>query len=211
VALPVNVPADSPDLRWVSMAGSVLATRLILAAPDLEPVPLWESMPVALEAVGGGQSITAQMAAYIASRTTARWAVQGDLLPDKRGMKLRLDFIPARASDVAFRYEGAFSPNELARDTREAFEEFLRYLIARPFPKKDNPGEWDGLSEIAEALELEYGWNESAQPGKAQQVVAALVSSHKELVRILFNPAVYPAILPPASGTAGPAAPPAGE
>ncbi len=44
VLLPVNIPDDKPELQWTSFATTVMLAESALAAPDLELVPLYESV-----------------------------------------------------------------------------------------------------------------------------------------------------------------------
>lgn len=211
VLLPINVPEANAELRWVSMGGVVLMARLAEEAPDLEPVPLWESMSVAADSAGETRTFTPEIAAYAASRLTARWAIQGELLPARRGLRLRVDFIPAAASQVAFRYEAAFSPESLGSRMRQAFAQFLNYLSARPLPKAEADSEVPNLKELAQVLEQEYGWRVPADPGKAETTVAAMGTSRRGLSRILFSPTLYPILKSPAAGAAAPSAKPPGR
>ena len=196
--LPINVPGENADLNWVAFAATYLMARFAGQAQDLSAAALWETVPVALESVGDSRSITPSTAAYVASRVTARWAVQGELMPVKNGMRLRLDFVPTQASTIAYRYESAFSPDTMVQKVREAFEQFLSYLMARPLPKEAREISLDQLKQIGEALDLEYGWYHAAEPGKADRVVAELAKSQMEVARILFNPTLYPVLAPPA-------------
>jgi hypothetical protein len=206
--LPFNIPPDHSDLRWVSFGAPTVMARLLEEAPDLEAVALWESIPVALESVGETRTITPENAAYLATRLTARWAIQGELLPARRGMRLRIDFVPARASQVAYRYEGPFSPESMVQRMREALQQFLEYLIVRPLPRKTQEGGLGELKQIAQALEQEYGWYGTANPGKAEKVVAQLAASHMGLARILFNPTLYAILRVPATDADKTAKPP---
>lgn len=210
--LPLNVPAEDGDLHWVAFATTYLMARFAGQAQDLSAAALWEAVPVALESLGEGRSITAQTGAYVASRVTARWAIQGELLPVKNGMRLRLDFVPTQSSMVAYRYESAFSPETMVQRMREAFEQFLGYLMARPLPKKTGEIGTAELKLIGEALDMEYGWYHPADPGKADSVVADLAKSQMEVARLLFSPTLYPVLAPPADPRPGanpkPQAPP---
>jgi cell division septation protein DedD len=180
-------------------------------SPDLEIVPLWESLPIAVEALGASRAITPEVAAYVASRLTARWASQGDITPSKAGITLLVDFIPARPTLVPFRYENDGPVTSLGNHFREAFEQFLRYLVARPLGKDVRTPDPASIREIAEALDREYGWFSSAEPGKANTVVASLLRTDKQLAGLLFNPNLYPGLetSKPANSPASPAKPPA--
>jgi cell division protein FtsN len=165
------------------------------SAPDLEAVPLWEAMPIAVEAAGNSRDITAEVAAYIASRLTAKWASHGELSPAKGGVQMMVDFIPAKTTLVPFRYEKQASIESLGGSFNEAFEQFLRYLVARPMPRSDNPPpKANSMKVVAEALDREYGWFVAAEPGKADKVVASLVRADGRLARLLFNPSLYPSL-----------------
>lgn len=208
VPLPLNIPLEHPEMRWVALGATVVMARLLRDAPDLEAVPLWESIPIAQGLVGETRTITPENAAYLASRLGARWAIQGELLPVRRGMRLRIDFIPARASQVAYRYEGPFAPDRLEQRMREAFRQFLEYLIVRPLPRRMDAGSSIDLQAIAQALEQEYGWHGAASPGKAEAIMARLAASDIEVARILFSSTLYPALRPPAGQGPGKAAKP---
>ncbi len=197
VALPMNIPPENPDLRWSSLAAASLMIQLTAEATDLEPVPMWEAMPVVLESVGPTRNISAENAAYLASRLAARWAILASVLPGERENVLRIDFLPARTSQVAYRYEGRFGADRLESELREAFGQFLNYLIARPLPGKSGGG-LGGMQEIGRALDLEYGWFAKADPGQAAKIVSQLAVANKRLAELLFNPSLYPGILAPA-------------
>jgi len=201
--LPLNVPTENGDLHWAAFAATYLMARFVEQAQDLSAAALWETIPVALESVGDSRSITPDTAAYVASRVTARWAIEGELLPAKNGMRLRLDFVPTQTSMVAYRYESAFTPDTMVQKMREAFEQFLEYLMARPLPK--NAGEISAgeLRQIGEALDQEYGWYRAADPGKADKVVAELARSQLEVARILFSPTLYLVLAPAADPRSG--------
>ena len=91
----------------------------------------------------------------------------------------------------------ALSTSE-ARDTArlpDAFNQFLRYLTAKPFdPREAKFQTMTAMKSLAEALDREYGWFVEANPGKAQVVVAKLASSDEWLARFLFNPSLYPVL-----------------
>jgi len=193
--LPMNIPQGNTELRWVSLASTVLMAQVAQAAPDLEPVALWESMPTALQSLGDSRTITADIAELVATRLTARWATQGDLRPANDTLSLRIDFIPSRSILVPFRYEKGCSIDELDPHFRVAFDQFLRYLIVRPL-MEENIQSLDAkkLKEVAEALDVEYGWFEPAKPGEAGKVVEDLAHANIDLARILFSPTLYPVL-----------------
>lgn len=191
--LPMNVPQGNEDLRWVAIAATVLMEQVALTAPDLEPVPIWESWPTARQSLGDGRTVTTDIAELTAARLSARWTAQGDLLTANKAVTLRLDFIPAKPSLVPFRYEKQISIDELTSRFEEAYDQFLRYLIVRPLEGgKIHPLDSRKLKEIAEALDLEYGWWVTAKPGGAGKLVDELSRSNPGLARLLFSPTLYP-------------------
>lgn len=211
--LPPNIPSDDAETRWVSLATVALLAKEAESAHDLELVPVWQALPVAIEALGGSRTLTDEIAAYVASRVGAKWATEGELKPGKDGVSLLLDFIPAKSSAVAYRYRKETRVDGLSSNLREALDQFLRYLIARPLPGKDRGKlaiDAGQLKEIAAALDREYGWFASAEPGKADKAFAGVARSDDKLARLLFNPALYqtPATQPAAPSRQGVSVPP---
>ena len=222
VILPLNSGTDSAELRWLSLAAPVIMARLASATPALELVPLWQSMPIAVESAGASRTITPEAAAYVASRLAARWAVHGDVTQGKDGVTILLDFVPTKSTSFPFRYTRETSAGSLGSDLLEAFNQFLFYLIAKPIPEKEGKSPIDPalLKEIAEALDREHGWFVASESGKAERAAASLARVDPKLAPLVFNPSVYSAISapPPRSSAASlprvpspPAAPPAGD
>ncbi len=193
--LPLNSPDASPDSRWLSLAVPVMMAKVGEKAPDLEAVPLWETMPVAVEASGNSRTITPEVAAYVASRLSAKWATQGELSPTKGGVQMTMDFIPAKTTLVPYRYQRELSVDSMASHFRDALGQFLTYLVLRPMAKGDGASiDAATLKQVAEALDREYGWFVAADPGKSDKVVADLARSDRGLARLLFNPNLYPVV-----------------
>jgi hypothetical protein len=193
--LPVNVPSDNDELRWVSLGAAVMMAKELEQAKDLDVVPLWETLPAVVETLGSSRTLTPETSALIAARVNARWAAQSDLAPGQNGLDFRIDFIPAKATLIPFRYENQTQLDSLDSRLREAFEQFLRYMVARPLQTKDRAGksiEPNQLKELAAALDREYGWFVSADPGKAGVAAEKLARSDGRLARLLFSPTLYP-------------------
>jgi hypothetical protein len=192
IILPMNVPAGVQDLRWTAMAGPILMGIIVERARDLQVVPLWESMPTAIEAAGVGRSFTPDTAAAAAGWLSAKWAVMGDISTTKTGVHMVLDFIPAKTGTVPFRYTKSGSIDDAGARISDGFVQFAYYLTIRPLepPKKKLPA-MTSLKKLAEALDREYGWFVEAGPGKAQAVVSELAGSDPQLARFLFNPGLY--------------------
>jgi hypothetical protein len=192
--LPFNVPSDNAELRWVSLGGAVMMAKELEQAKDLDVVPLWETLPAAVETLGSSRTLTPETSAVIAARVNARWAAQSDITAGQSGLDLRIDFIPGKATLIPFRYENRTQLDSLAAHVREAFEQFLRYMVARPL-QGDRAGksmEPNQLKELAAALDREYGWFGSADPGKASVEAEKLARSDGRLARLLFSPTLYP-------------------
>jgi hypothetical protein len=195
--LPVNVPHDAPDLRWLSFTTAAMMAQVVLSSPDLEAVPLWESVPVALQSLGNSRTVTLDLAELVATRLTARWATQADLFMDNKTPRLRIDFIPADTNLVPFRYEKPAPTNLLEERLREAFEQFLRYLNGGPLPRRESQ-EMDAaaMKEVGAALDEEYGWFVPAKPGAAARLVESLSKSAPAVAKVLFSPTLYPVLGP---------------
>jgi hypothetical protein len=194
--LPLNVPQGIEDLHWIAVAAAVVNANVALAAPDIEPVPLWESIPAALQSLGVSRTVTTDIAELTASRLSARWATEGEIKSDKSTVTIRLDFIPSQAGSVPFRYEKPISPDRLEVNVETAYGQFLRYLIVRSL-QVDKIKHFDAksLKAIALAVDVEYGWfATNAKPGAAGAIVDDLARSNKDLARVLFSPTLYPVL-----------------
>jgi hypothetical protein len=195
VLLPFNVPSGDQELRWAAMAAPILMAKAGEKTPGLEIIPLWQSMPTALNAAGPSRAFTEQSAANVASWMSAKWSVLGELAPAKTGVSMVVDFVPARANVVPFRYLKAGKLDAIGASFYDAYVQFLRYLVAKPFqPEQDNEMTMTSVKDLAEALDREYGWSAEAEPGKAQEIVASLVRSNEQLARALFSPTLYPSL-----------------
>jgi hypothetical protein len=198
--LPFNTPPENADIRWLSLAAPIMMAQAAENSPELEIIPLWQAMPAAMQVLGTSRSIGPDQAAYIAGLLTSKWAVAGEFTPAKKGVILLIDFIPSKETMIAFRYEKQTAVNSLQANFLEALTQFLRYQVAKPSAAKESATLDAGLlRELAPALDLEYGWfASSADPGKAEKVVATLAKSDGRLAQILFNANLYPAIGQPA-------------
>jgi hypothetical protein len=199
VFLPTNLGADNAELRWMSLAVPVLMTKLASVSSDLDPVPLWQLMPVAVENAGASRIINAELASYLASRMGARWAIMGEIAPSKDGLTLLVDFIPVKTAAYAFRYHKAASPSSLESNLRQAMDEFLHYQLTEPAAGKESKAALDTglLRQIAETLDSDYGWFVAPAPGKGDAIAASLSRSDSKLARLIFSPTLYPVVGPP--------------
>lgn len=202
--LPTNIPPDDKELRWISLAAPIMMAKISENAKDLDVAPLWEVMPVAAEAAGSSRTITPEGAADIASRLSARWATYGEMSSASRGIEMVIDYIPAKATSIPFRYTRIGSVDEIGYGCYDALEQFTRYLTAHPIDLETiRETRLSSLRPLAEALDREYGWFVTADPGKAEQVVANLARYDSRLARLIFSPSLYP-ILGNAPATTSP-------
>ncbi len=198
--LPLNIPAENSDLRWISIAAPLVMSKMIENSASYEIVPVWQTYPVAIESLGAGRTITPEIAAYVASRVGAKWATHGELTSAKNGVWMRVDFIPAKATLVPYRFERESHLDAMGADVYEAFSQFTRYLVLSPLPRFEGKGlSASSMRELAMTLDREYGWFVTAEPGKSDKVVADLVQKDNIFARLLFDPILYPAIGPPAA------------
>ncbi len=193
VLLPFTVPQNDKDLRWAALAAPILMAKVGEHAQGLDIVPLWESMPTAINAAGGSRTFTEQSAANIATWHAAKWTVWGELAPSKNGYSVTVDFIPSRSNLVPFRYLKSGKLDSIGAGFYDAYSQFLRYLVSKPLePARTSDFTLTSMKDLAEALDREYGWFVEAEPGKAQDAAANLLRSDEALARSLFSPALYP-------------------
>ncbi len=192
--LPLNVPEDQKDLQWVALAAPILLAQECERAQDLEAVPFWESIPVAIESAGASRIFTDASAESAASWLSAEWGAMGEVSPARRNrVSFIVDFIPVRGKQIPFRYMKTGRIDLVADGFPTALTQFLRYLTARPLEKKRgaNP-KMSSMKTVAEAVNREYGWFAEAEPGTAQEIVDELMQTNEKLARFLFNPNTYP-------------------
>jgi hypothetical protein len=193
--LPFNVPPGNQDLRWAAMAAPIMMAKASEYPKALEVTPLWQSMPIALEAAGASRSYTPDAAAYIASWLAVKWSAMGEITTHKTGVSMLIDFVPARTTQTPFRFIKAGSIDTVAAQIPLAYNQFFYYLGAKPLDPVDKKMPTiTTMRSVAEALDREYGWFVEADPGKAQQVVANLANTDLRLARLLFNPTLYPVL-----------------
>ncbi len=195
VLLPFNVSVGNADLKWASMAAPIVLAKVSERASDLVVIPLWETMPTAIQAAGASRSFTEESASSVAAWLSAKWSIMGDLSPGKRGILMTADFIPAKSNQVPFRYLKIGQTDSSGFNFTEAYRQFLRYLVAKPLESaKGNEPSLASMKALAETLDREYGWFVEASPGKAQEVVTELARTDGRLARLLFNPSLYPSL-----------------
>jgi hypothetical protein len=195
--LPFNIPSGNQELHWTAMAGPILVAKVSEYARDIEVIPLWQTMPVALESGGASRSFTPESAAYVASYLGAKWSAMGEFTPTKTGISMMIDFIPDRSTQVPFRFKKSGNIDDVGSQMPKAFNQFFYYLAVRPLSPIDKKlPTMTALQSLAETLDREYGWFVEAAPGKAQEAVANLARTDARLAQLLFNPTLYPALAP---------------
>jgi hypothetical protein len=195
VLLPFSVPEGNKDLKWAALAPPVLLAKVGEQFPDLVIVPFWEVMPTAIASAGASRSFNDESAASVASWVGAKWAIMGEITPYKQGFSVVIDFVPAKSTDVPFRYLKTRRLESMGPIFDASLRQFLRYVMGKPFPpsKQQMPG-LNKMKPLAEALDREYGWFAEADPGNGQKAIEDMAPSEKKLARMLFNPTMYPSL-----------------
>jgi hypothetical protein len=161
--------------------------------PDVIIVPFWDAMPPAIATAGAARSFNDETAASMANWVGAKWAIMGEISRTKSSYSISIDFIPAKSMDVPFRFIKTRHLATMGSACQTAIRQWFRYTTAKTIPiaREKEPG-LDKMRSIAEALDREYGWFETAVPGNAQEVVGTLSPSDKDWAGLLFNPTMYP-------------------
>jgi hypothetical protein len=190
--LPFNVSEKDKDIRWTSMLAPILMAKVSKQTKNFELIPLWQSMPVALQKAGRSRIFTPDSVADACIWLSAKWTAYGEFKSSKRGITMTIDFIPNKDNMFAFRYMRTGKVNWLESGVYQAIEQFMRYLSVRPLEADKSLKDLSGYRNLAEALDREYGWSVDAEPGKAQEVVKFLIKTDPQLARFLFSPTLYP-------------------
>jgi hypothetical protein len=193
IVLPFLVPANEKDLQWVAMAAPALIAKASRHTPNVTVIPFWEAMPSAIASAGAARSFNDESATSLANWVGAKWAIMGEITRTKAGYSVSIDFIPAKSMDVPFRYIKTRRMESMGTAFQSALRQWLRYSNANPAPstRQKEPG-LNKMRSVGEALDREYGWFETANPGNAQNIVSTLSPSDKDWAGLLFNPAMYP-------------------
>lgn len=195
--LPFNAPEDRQDLKWAAIAAPISMAKALKRSPDLQILPLWETMPVAIEQAGPSRSFNQESATNAANWLSAKWAVTGDITATKSGITMTIEFIPAKENMVPFRFtrKGKLEKQFFSLGFPLAANQFLRYLMAKPLEKdRGKVRALNYFEDVARAVDREYGWFVAADPGKAQETVNSLLSADPQLAKDLFSPSIYPAL-----------------
>ena len=200
VVLPFMVSSEnavnSKELQWTAMAAPALLIKTSRRLPDIEVVPFWEAMPVAISAAGAARSITDDNAAAIANWISAQWAVVGEIRKTKSSSyNVVIDFIPINSAKIPFRHIKTRRMENFGTTFYIGLRQWLRYATARPIPllQVREPG-LQKMQPLGEALDKEYGWSMTAEPGTAQAFVKELALEDIDWARLIFSPTMYPSL-----------------
>jgi len=191
-------------LQSLSIASAVAVTSALYGIPGIESAPMWRTFAAASNMAGRSRRITPLMAAELANVLGVRWAMTGEIYPSPDGYTLIVDFIPAKASVVPFRYQSSLRPELLDERLDQALEQFLRYA-RHPAPqlgRRTRAVNQSELFKLAEEVDREYGWFSPPAPGKAQAAFASLFALDPRLASLLFDPVLYAAAAEPAPAEA---------
>jgi hypothetical protein len=186
----------SQDLQWAAMAAPALLIRASRQYPDLEVVPLAEVMPTAISAAGAVRSFDDETASSLANWVSAKWAIVGEIRQIKKNSySIVVDFIPAKSTDVPFRYIKTRRLENVGMIFQSGLRQWLRYTTGRQIPvlRAKQPG-LDKLRPLGEALDREYGWLVAAEPGNAKEFVEATAAEDDDWAKLLFSPTMYPSL-----------------
>ena len=185
------------ELQWAAMAAPALLIKTSRRLPDIEIVPFWEVMPVAVSAAGAARSFTDDNAAAAANWLSAQWAIVGEIRGTKSpaSFSVVVDFIPTNSATVPFRYIKTRRMENIGTNFYLGLRQWLRYATLRPIPLMQvrEPG-LQKMRQIGEALDKEYGWLANAEPGAAQAAVDEMLLEDDDWAKLMFRPTLYPAL-----------------
>jgi hypothetical protein len=201
VVLPFKVSSEkageNKELQWAAMAAPALLVRASLRLPDIEVVPFWEVMPAAISVAGAARSFSDDDAASIANWISAQWAVVGEIrrTESSSSYTMVMDFIPTNSATVPFRYIKTRRMENFGTNFYLGLRQWLRYITLRKIPllQVREPGLLE-MRPIGEALDKEYGWLATAEPGGAQAFVNELSFNYEDLAKLMFSPTMYPSL-----------------
>ena len=201
VVLPFMVPRErvggDNDLQWTAMAAPALLVKASRRLPDIEVVPFWEVMPLAISMAGASRSFTDDDAASLANWVSAQWTIMGEIRRTRSSSSFSVvvDFIPARSATVPFRHIKTRRMDNIGTTFYVGLRQWLRYVTARPIPLLQirEPG-LQTMRSLGEALDKEYGWLVTAEPGRAQSFVDELALDNEDWTRLMFSPTMYPSL-----------------
>jgi len=201
VVLPFMVSPEKTggdkELQWTAMAAPALLVKASRRLPDIEVVPFWEVVPLAIAEAGATRSFSDESASSLANWLSAQWAVMGEIhrTGSSSSYSVVVDFIPARSTEVPFRHIKTRRMENIGTTFNTGLRQWLRYATSRPIPLPEvkEPG-LQSMRSVGEALDKEYGWFAAAEPGAAQALVDELAPDNEDWIRFMFSPTMYPSL-----------------
>lgn len=193
---------NSDDLQWAAMAAPALLIRASRQYSDLEMVPFHEVMPTAISVAEAARSFTDESASSLANWVSAQWAVMGEIRQTrKNSYSVIVDFIPASSADVPFRYIKVRRLENIGMTFQSGLRQWLRYTTGKQIPlvRAKQPG-LEKMHSLGEALDKEYGWLVTAEPGSATELVEDTAATDMNWAKLLFSSTMYPMLADLADG-----------
>jgi len=204
VVLPFMVSPEKSgvdkELQWAAMAAPALLVKASRRFPDIEVVPFWEVMPAAISAAGAARSFDDESASSLANWVSAQWAVMGEIhrTGSPSSFTVVVDFIPTNSNKVPFRHIKTRRMENIGTSFYTGLRQWFRYATNRPIPllQVREPG-LQTMQTLGEALDKEYGWLATAEPGTAQSLINEMTLDNEDWINILFSPTMYPSLAAP--------------
>jgi hypothetical protein len=179
------------------MAAPALLVKASRRFPDIEVVPFWEVMPAAISAAGAARSFNDESASSLANWVSAQWAIIGEIHRTKSSASFSVvvDFIPVSSNKVPFRHIRTRRVENIGTSFYTGLRHWLLDATARLIPllQVREPG-LQTMRSIGEALDKEYGWLATAEPGAAQALVDELALDDADWTKLMFSPTMYPSL-----------------
>ena len=188
---------EDKELQWAAMAAPALLVKASRRLPDIEVVPFWEAMPVAISVAGAARSFTDENAASLANWVSAQWAVIGEIrrTGSASSYTVVMDFIPATSTAVPFRHIRTRRMENVGTTFYIGLRQWLRYATAKQIPLLQvRETGFQKMKPLGEALDKEYGWLVTAEPGAAQPLVNELALEDIDWAKLMFSPTMYPSM-----------------
>ena len=199
VVLPFVVSSEragaDDDLQWAAMAAPALLAKASRRLPDIEVVPFWEMMPVAISVAGASRSFTDENAESLANWLSAQWAVMGEIrrIGTSSNYTVVVDFIPAKTTLIPYRHIKKRRMENIGTAFYAGLRQWMRYVTTRQIPLQQvRESGLQSMRHVGEALDKEYGWLVSAEPGAAQPLIDEFIENGDEWTKLLFSPTMYP-------------------
>jgi hypothetical protein len=192
-----EIAGRDKELQWAAMAAPALLVKASRRLPDIEVVPFWEVMPVAISAAGATRRFDDESASSLANWVSVQWAVIGEIRRTKSASShsMVVDFIPAKSNKVPFRHIRTRRVENIGTFFYLGLRQWLSYATGRPIPllQTREPG-LQKMQPLGEALDKEYGWFMTAEPGAAQSLINELTLEDEDWVKLMFSPTMYPSL-----------------